>query len=140
MKYLFTLIIFAQTSIAFSQTAATIDYSILIGTWKVLSKIEIKKSDGQVIGQNKNIYKPEEKTFEFSPNGTVNIVQDFGKNSEELPASIQGKNLYIGKIKKTKVPYLVRYDGKLLKLAKTEGKIKKGRTILETEEVILERK
>ncbi|MCF0059190.1 hypothetical protein [Dyadobacter sp. CY356] len=140
MRLLFTLILIAQSLVAFSQTTASIGYSTLIGTWKVLSKIEIKKSDGQVIGQNQEVYKPDEKFFEFSQNSTVTISQEFGKHSEKLPVSMKGKNLYIGKIKKTKIPYLVRYDGKLLKLAKTEGKIKKGKTILETEEVILERK
>lgn len=138
MKHILTFILVIQSLISFSQTSS--GYLSLVGTWNVLSKIEVKKSNGQVIDQDKDLYKPNEKFFEFTKNGTVIITQEFGKHSEKLPASMQGKNLYIGKIQKNKTPYLVRYDGKKLKLVKTESKIKKGKTILETEEVILERK
>lgn len=140
MKLILTFILVIQSVVGICQTAANSGYSSLVGNWNVLSKIKVKKSNGQVIDQEKELYKPDEKFFEFTKNGTVVITQEFGKHSEKLPSTMQGRYLYIGKIEKNKTPYLVRYDGNKLKLAKTESKIKKGKTILETEEVILERK
>jgi aminopeptidase N len=137
MKIVFTFI-FAFTSFtAFCQTGLD---SLLRGSWNVVSKVEIVKSGGQVIDQKKELYKQDEKFFDFAENGTVTITQDFGKDSEKLPIRLDGRNLYIGKIKKNKIPYLVRQEGDQLKLAKTEGKIKKGKTILTTEQLVLQRK
>lgn len=140
MKPILTFFLVIQSIVSFSQTSVNSGYSSLVGTWNVLSKIEVKKSNGQVIDQEKEAYKPDEKFFEFTANGSVIITQEFGKHSEKLPATMKGRNLYIGKVQKNKTPYLVRYDGNKLKLVKTESKIKKGKTILETEEVILEKK
>ena len=137
MKIVFTFL-FAFTSFtAFCQTGLD---SLLRGSWNVVSKVEIVKSGGQLIDQKKELYKQDEKFFDFEENGTVTITQDFGKDSEKLPVRLDGKNLYIGKFKKNKIPYLVRYEGNQLKLAKTEGKIKKGKTILTTEQLVLQRK
>jgi hypothetical protein len=137
MKIVFTFI-FAFTSFtAFCQTGLD---SLLKGSWNVVSKVEIVKSGGQVIDQKKELYKQDEKFFDFAENGTVTITQDFGKDSEKLPVRLDGRNLYIGKFKKNKIPYLVRQEGDQLKLAKTEGKIKKGKTILTTEQLVLQRK
>lgn len=138
MKSVSTFILVLISFTSFSQTKNGLD-TLLTGKWNVLSKVEIEKSGGQVIDQKKEVYKPDEKSFEFTPNKTVIITQGFGEHSEKLPVSMQGNNLYIGKPKKNKVPYLIRYDGNQLKLAKTESKTKKGKTILKTEQVVLQR-
>lgn len=135
---IFTLMLAFSGFNAFCQTNP--DSSSLTGKWSVLSRVEVVKSEGQVIDQEKEMYKTDEKFFEFTESGTVIISQDFGKHSEKLPVRMDGRNLYIGKFRKNKIPYLVRHDGDLLKLAKTEGKIKKGKTILTTEQVVLQRK
>jgi hypothetical protein len=137
MKIVFTFIFACTSFTAFCQTGVD---SLLKGNWNVVSKVEIVKSGGQVIDQKKELYKQDEKFFDFAENGTVTITQDFGKDSEKLPVRLDGKNLYIGKFKKNKIPYLVRQEGDQLKLAKTEGKIKKGKTILRTEQLVLQRK
>jgi len=125
---------------SYCQISNNANYSSLIGVWNVLSKVEVKKSGGQIIDQEKELYKPDEKSFEFTSDGTVIITQDFGKHSEKLPARVEGKNLFIGKFKKNKIPYLIRYEGSELKLAKTETKVKKGQTIEQTEQVVLGKK
>ena len=125
---------------SYCQTSSNSDYSSLVGVWNVLSKVEVKKSGGQIIDQEKELYKPDEKSFEFTSEGNVIITQDFGKHSEKLPAKVQGKNLFLGKFKKNKIPYLMRYEGNQLKLAKTETKIKKGQTIDQTEQIVLEKR
>ena len=52
---------------------------------------------------------------------------------------MQGNNLYIGNSKKHKIPYLIRYQGEVIKLAKTEKRTKKGKVIMKTEQVVLQR-
>ena len=139
MKFTLTLLFLLKGFIVFGQIKDSTILAPLTGKWNLLSKVKIETSDGQVINQEKEIYKQDEKFFEFTENNDVIISQDFGRHSEKLPVQIQGSNLYIGKFQKNKAPYLIRYDGEQIKLAKTETKSKKGKTITKTEQVILQR-
>ncbi|MCF2446585.1 hypothetical protein L0657_21690 [Dyadobacter sp. CY345] len=133
----FVLVLLFQSLSGICQSADSTRSFPLKGKWAVISKVEVEKSDGKVISENEEVYKPEEKFFEFAENNTVIVSQDFGKHSEKLPFQLQENNLNIGKIKKNKTPYLVRFQGDVIKLAKTEGRVKKGRKILKTEQVVL---
>ena len=135
-SYLILLLLIQCLTGACQSPDSTVNFP-LKGKWDVLSKVEVEKSDGKVIDQDEEVYKPNEKFFEFTENNTVIISQGFGKHSEKLPVRLEGNNLYIGKFKKEKTPYLIRYQGDVVKLAKTESKTKKGRTILKTEQVVL---
>ncbi|WP_316845048.1 hypothetical protein [Pedobacter psychrodurus] len=110
-----------------------------MGKWKAISKIEIDKKDGVVTETERELYKAGEKTYEFTKKNTVIIIQGFGKHKEELPAISDGGKLFIGKSNKNKTPYLVTIQQGKARLLKTETKTKKGKTIVETEEVILQR-
>lgn len=134
-------LILLLTSISFyscAQNKPVLDQK-LIGKWEAISKIETEKTSGTVTDLDKDIYKAGEKTYEFTKNNKLIITQGFGKHKEELPAWTQGNKLFIGKNHKNKDPYLVTYEQGRIKLLKTETKTKKGKTIIETEEVILKR-
>jgi hypothetical protein len=88
---------------------------------------------------DRELYKAGEKTYEFTKKNTVIITQGFGKHKEELPAVNDGSKLFIGKSNKNKTPYLVTIQQGKVRLLKTETKTKKGKTIIETEEVMLQR-
>lgn len=136
-----TLILLLLVSIGFhsyAQNKPGIDQR-LIGKWKAISKIETDKINGAVKEIDKELYKAGEKTYEFTKKNTVIITQGFGKHKEELPALSQGSKLFIGKTEKNKTPYIVTLQQGKTTLLKTETKIKKGKTIVETEEVILQR-
>ncbi|TDE17147.1 hypothetical protein [Dyadobacter psychrotolerans] len=139
MKLTFTLLFIFQGFIGLCQSNDSSAYASMTGKWILLSKVKIETSDGQPLNQEKEVYKPEEKSFEFTEKGEVIIAQDFGKHSEKLPVSLKGNYLYIGKFQKNKTPYLVRYEGEQMKLAKTETKNKKGKTIVKTEQVIMQK-
>jgi hypothetical protein len=121
-----------------AQNKATLDQR-LIGKWKAISKIEIDKTDGVVTETDRELYKAGEKTYEFTKKNTVIITQGFGKHKEELPAVNDASKLFIGKSNKNKTPYLVTIQQGKVRLLKTETKTKKGKTIVETEEVMLQR-
>ena len=139
MKFTLTLLLAFQGFIGLCQNSDSTVYATLTGKWNLLSKVKIETSEGKVINQEKEIYKQEEKSFEFIASKNIIISQDFGRHSEKLPVRIQGNNLYIGKFQKNKTPYLIRYDGGQIKLAKTETKTKKGKTIIKTEQVVLQK-
>ncbi|MBC6111874.1 hypothetical protein ACFOG5_06710 [Pedobacter fastidiosus] len=133
------LFLFVATSVQLhAQSKLSVDPT-LVGKWKAISKIEIDKTNGVITETDKDLYKAGEKTYEFTKKNTVIIVQGFGKHKEELPAYSQGNKLFVGKDSKNKTPYVVTFEQGKTKLLKTETKIKKGKTIIETEEVILTR-
>ena len=138
MKNLFILLFISFGLHTFAQTKPTLDQR-LIGKWKVISKIEIDKKDGVITETERELYKAGEKTYEFTKKNTVIINQGFGKHKEELPATSDGAKLFIGKSSKNKIPYLVTIEQGKARLLKTETKTKKGKTIVETEEVTLQR-
>lgn len=123
---------------SYAQGTANLDQQI-IGKWEAISKIETETSNGTVTDLDKDLYKAGEKTYEFTKNNTVIITQGFGRHREELPAWTEGSKLFIGKKHKNKDAYIVTYEQGTTKLLKTETKTKKGKTIVETEEVILKR-
>lgn len=138
MKNLFIILLTLLSFYSRAQSKAILDHK-LIGKWEAISKIEIEKTSGTVTDEDKDIYKTGEKTYEFTKNNKVIITQGFGKHIEELPAWTQGNKLFIGKNHKNKDSYLITYEQGRIKLLKTETKTKKGKTIVETEEVILKR-
>ncbi|MET4141788.1 hypothetical protein [Pedobacter sp. UYP1] len=136
-----TYLIILFTSISFyscAQNKLTLDQK-LIGKWEAISKVETEKTSGIVTDLDKDIYKTGEKTYEFTKNNKLVIIQGFGKHKEELPAWTQGNKLFIGKNHKNKDSYIITYEPGRIKLLKTETKTKKGKNIIETEEVILKR-
>lgn len=136
-----TFLIILFTSISFyscAQNKLTLDKKI-IGKWEAISKVETEKTSGIVTDLDKDLYKAGEKTYEFTKNNKLIIIQGFGKHKEELPAWTQGNKLFIGKNHKNKDFYMITYEQGRTKLLKTETKTKKGKTIIETEEVILKR-
>lgn len=110
----------------------------ITGTWKALSKVETKTTAGTVTGLDKEMYKTREKTYTFTAT-TVTITQGFGKHSEKLPLRVQSNQLFIGKPEKNKQPYVLSVSDKRLILTKTERKVKKGKTRIDTEVVTLEK-
>lgn len=110
----------------------------ITGTWKALSKVETKTTAGTVTGLDKEMYKTGEKTYTFTAT-TVTITQGFGKHSEKLPLRVQSNELFIGKPEKNKQPYVLSVSDKRLILTKTERKVKKGKTRIDTEVVTLEK-
>jgi hypothetical protein len=136
-----TYLIILFTSISFyscAQNKLTLDQKP-IGKWEAISKVETEKTSGIVTDLDKDIYKTGEKTYEFTKNNKLVIIQGFGKHKEELPAWTQGNKLFIGKNHKNKDSYIITYEPGRIKLLKTETKTKKGKNIIETEEVILKR-
>jgi hypothetical protein len=138
MKNLFILLFVSIGLHAYAQNKPTLDQR-LIGKWKAISKIEIDKTDGVITETDRELYKAGEKTYEFTKKNTVIITQGFGKHKEELPAVSDGSKLFIGKSNKNKTPYIVTLQQGKTRLLKTETKTKKGKTIVETEEVMLQR-
>lgn len=122
---------------SYAQSKISLDQK-LIGKWEAVSKIETEKTSGTVTDLDKDIYKAGEKSYEFKNNKVI-ITQGFGKHKEELPAWTQGNKLFIGKNNKNKDAYIITYAQRRTTLLKTETKTKKGKTIVETEEVILKR-
>lgn len=123
---------------SYAQSKISLDQK-LIGKWEAVSKIETEKTSGTVTDLDKDIYKAGEKSYEFTKNNKVIITQGFGKHKEELPAWTRGNKLFIGKNNKNKDAYIITYTQGRTTLLKTETKTKKGKTIVETEEVILKR-
>lgn len=119
---------------AFSQSKTP----VISGSWKAISKIEIETLGGKVTDEDKEIYKPGEKSYTFTSN-TVTISQGFGKHVEKLPIKLSANQLFIGKPEKNKQPYLISNNAGKLVLKKTERKIKKGSLKTETETLILEK-
>lgn len=138
MKNLLILFLLPLSFYACAQNNLSLDQK-LIGKWKAISKVEIVKTNGVVTDDDKELYKTAEKTYEFTKINTVIIVQGFGKHKEELPAVNQGNKLFIGKYTRNKTPYIVTYEQDKIKLLKTESKVKKGKSVLKTEEVVLQR-
>ncbi|WP_025145008.1 hypothetical protein [Pedobacter jeongneungensis] len=138
MKTLFILFFVSIGIHAYAQNKSGLDQR-LIGKWKTISKIETDKTNGAVTESDKELYKAGEKTYEFTKKNTVIITQGFGKHREELPAVSDGNKLFIGKPNKNKTPYLITFQQNKISLLKTETKTKKGKTIVETEEVLLQR-
>ncbi|WP_316826995.1 hypothetical protein [Pedobacter miscanthi] len=138
MKTLFILLFVSIGIHTYAQNKPALDQR-LIGKWKAISKIEIDKTNGVVTENDKELYKAGEKTYEFTKKNTIIITQGFGKHREELPAVSDGNKLFIGKSNKHKTPYLVTVQQNKITLLKTETKTKKGKTIVETEEVLLQR-
>lgn len=136
-KSLIILLTFASFY-SYAQSKTALDQK-LIGKWEAVSKIETEKTGGTVTDLDKDIYKAGEKSYEFTKNNKVIITQGFGKHKEELPAWTQGNKLFIGKNNKNKDAYTITYTQGRTTLLKTETKTKKGKTIIETEEVILKR-
>lgn len=134
MKYLLLCLGFLLSANIFAQQA-TLSVN---GTWKAISKIETETIGGIVTEEEKELYKAGEKTYTFADKN-VTISQGFGKHTEKLPLSVQGKHLFIGKPEKNKVPYVISVSGKRLILTKTERKIKNGKTQVEIEVVTLEK-
>ena len=130
------LIIFVAIGIHAQAQNKSLDQK-LIGKWKAISKIEIEKTNGAVSETEKELYKAGEKSYEFTKKNTVIISQGYGKHKEELPAFSQANKLFLGKDNKNKTPYIVSFGQGKVKLLKTETKTKKGKNIVETEEVIL---
>ena len=139
IKSFLVLLLWVQCLNGVCQTTDSSANYPLQGKWDVLSKVEVQKADGKLIDQDEELYKANEKFFDFSEIGSVTISQGFGKHTEKLPVLLKGNNLYIGKFKKEKIPYLIRYQGDVTKLAKTESRTKKGKTILKTEQVVLQK-
>lgn len=110
----------------------------ITGVWKAISKIETETTEGAVTGEDKEVYKAGEKTYTFTAEN-VTISQGFGKHTEKLPIQVQGNQLFIGKSKKNKQPYMLSVKGSHLILTKTKNKVKKGKTQVETEVVTLEK-
>jgi len=134
MKYILICIALAlSVPVLAQQTIPSIT-----GTWKALSKIETETTEGTVTDEDKEVYKAGEKTYTFTAN-TVTISQDFGKHTEKLPLRVQGNHLFIGKPHKNKQPYVLSVNDRKLILTKTERKVKKGKTQVETEVVTLEK-
>jgi hypothetical protein len=138
MKNLLILLFVSIGLHSYAQTKPALDQR-LIGKWKAISKIEIDKTNGVVTETDRELYKAGEKTYEFTKKNTVIITQGFGKHKEELPAVSDGSKLFIGKSNKNKTPYIVTFQQGKTGLLKTETKTKKGKTIVETEEIILQR-
>jgi hypothetical protein len=138
MKILFILLFVSIGFHSVAQNKPGIDQK-LIGKWKAISKIEIDKVNGAITDNDQELYKAGEKTYEFTPQNTVIIIQGFGKHKEELPAISRDSKLFIGKSGKNKTPYMVTFEEHKARLLKVETKTKKGKTIVETEEVILQR-
>lgn len=138
MKNSLIILLTLTSFYASAQDKATLDPK-LIGKWEAVSKIEIEKTSGKVIDSEKEIYKAGEKTYEFTKNNKLIITQGFGRHKEELASWTQGNKLFIGKNHKNKDPYLITYEPGRVKLLKTETKTKKGKTIVETEELILKK-
>ena len=133
------IILFTFTSVyTFAQGKANLDQK-LIGKWEAIAKNETKKTGGKVVDLDKETYKTGEKTYEFTKNNKLIITQGFGKHREELPAWTQANKLFIGKDHPNKDPYIITYEQGRVRLLKTEIKQKKGKTIVETEEVILKK-
>lgn len=138
MKTFFILLFVSVGFYASAQNKPVIDQR-LMGKWKAISKIETDKVNGAVTENEEELYKAGEKTYEFTQKNTVIIIEGFGKHKEELPAVSADNKLFIGKSGKHKTPYSVSFEQDKIKLLKTETKTKKGKTIVETEEVILQR-
>lgn len=134
MKHLLFCLGFFLSAHVYAQQAVP----SLNGTWRAISKIETETTEGKVTEEDKEVYKAGEKTYTFTAKN-VTISQGFGKHTEKLPISVQGKQLFMGKPEKNKVPYVMSVNGKKLILTKTERKIKKGKTQIETEVVTLEK-
>ncbi|MBT2623498.1 MULTISPECIES: hypothetical protein [Chryseobacterium] len=134
MKNLLFCIALILSSTAFSQKVIP----SLNGTWKAVSKIETETKQGIVTEEDKEIYKAGEKTYTFTSTN-VRITQGFGKHTEKLPLRVQANKLFIGKPEKNKEPYIITTNGKRLILTKTERKLKKGKSEIETEVVTLEK-
>lgn len=136
MKTLLLIFFVAIGIQSHAQSKIAVDQK-LIGKWKAISKIEIEKTNGAITETEKELYKAGEKSYEFTKRNSVIIVQGFGKHKEELPAVSEANKLFIGKENKNKIPYLVSFEQGKIRLLKTETKTKKGKKIIETEEVIL---
>lgn len=138
MKNLLIILLTSFSLCTYAQDKTTLDKK-LIGKWAAISKLETEKIGNQTIDLDKDLYKSGEKSYEFTKNNKVTITQGFGKHKEQLPAWSVGNKLYIGKDHKNKDPYIITYGKDTVKLLKTETKTKKGKTIVETEEIILKR-
>ncbi|WPU96094.1 hypothetical protein SNE25_11235 [Mucilaginibacter sabulilitoris] len=134
MKFILFCVALLLPGAAFCQQAIP----DITGTWKALSKVETKTTAGTVTGLDKEMYKTREKTYTFTAT-TVTITQGFGKHSEKLPLRVQSNQLFIGKPEKNKQPYVLSVSDKRLILTKTERKVKKGKTRIDTEVVTLEK-
>ena len=138
MKNILLISLLFTSFLSCAQSKVTTDEKLL-GKWKVLSKIETDKTNGVITEQDTDLYTEGEKTYEFTKKNTVIIIQGHGKHREELPVRSQGDKLFIGKYKANKTPYIVSYEEDHATLLKTETKTKKGKTVVETEEVSLQR-
>jgi len=137
MKAALFFLLLISNSLLFAQNNNSLATK-LISKWKAVSKVETEKTDGKVTDTDNEIYKTGEKSYEFTKKNTVIITQDFGKHKEELPISISGNKVFIGKANKSKDPYIFNFEQGKLKLIKTETETKKGKKIIETEVVILQ--
>lgn len=104
----------------------------LLGKWQVLTKSETEK-DGPIVVESKNkIYTAGQKTYEFSDKSVV--ISETGDEVKTKAVTYSDHSLTIGDNK-----YTYSVDGKKLRLTEVETKTKKGKSIVETEEYVLER-
>lgn len=111
----------------------------VVGKWAVLKKNETKKTGENITGKDEELYKSGEKYFEFTGEKKLIITENYGKRSQKLPYRINGDKIYIGKEERNKTPYAFTIAANTLTLVKQETKSKKGKTIVITEEVILQK-
>ncbi|AFD07860.1 lipocalin family protein [Solitalea canadensis] len=104
----------------------------LLGKWQVLTKSENEK-DGPIVIESKNkIYTAGQKTYEFSDKSVV--ISETGDEVKTKAVTYSNNSITIGDNK-----YTYSIDGKKLTLTEVETKTKKGKSIIETEEYVLER-
>ncbi|GGK78444.1 hypothetical protein ACD591_09090 [Rufibacter glacialis] len=111
----------------------------LLGKWNVLSKTKTETFPGEAPEVEKEGYDAGEKTYTFTADGKLVIVDGHGNHSTTLPAWMDGDKLFIGQNHPNKQPYTVTIEGQRALLVKEETTTKDGRTLLKIEEVLLER-
>lgn len=85
------------------------------------------------------MYSKGEKTYEFTDNNKLIIIDGHGRGQTTLPTWMTDGKLFIGQDHPNKEPYTVTFSGNRATLVKVEQEKKDGQTVIETEEVILER-
>ncbi|WP_018478879.1 hypothetical protein [Pontibacter roseus] len=113
--------------------------SRLLGKWIVISKTDTEKIEGQEIEREQDQYSKGEKTYEFTDNNKLIIVDGNGRSQTTLPVWMDGAKLFIGQDHPNKQPYTVTFSENKATLVKVEDGKEDGQKVTKTEEVVLER-
>ncbi|PVY42375.1 hypothetical protein [Pontibacter virosus] len=111
----------------------------LLGKWNVISKTDTEKIANQETEREQERYDRGEKTYEFTENNKLIIVDGQGQHQVTLPVWMDGGKLFIGQDHPNKVPYTVSFSGNSTILVKVEEDKKDGLVVTKMEEVVLER-